>query len=407
MKGKAGGVPTFVFFGGPGESALDFGSLEALRASHAELLDVGDVVFVEQRGVGASRPNLDCEPVHLPLDRPLQRADFMAAYERILPDCIEAAGADMRGYTTVEIADDAEAIRRALGSERINLVGGSYGAQQAYYYIRRHGDRVNRAVLSQFLTPHAALVLPSTIDDYIHQIGERVGPAYGFDVGGGERLEALMQSVYAEVDARPVEIQVGDATLVAGRTDLEILTALALRRTHESWSLPALFGQMNEGEFGSVGPAMLQFYRGGLPVNAAVLALDSAAMTDRERRAQFAAEVGESLSGHGAHLPFPDVCEHLEPGHVPETYLDIEALGDVPILFIQGELDARARDEDLSALVSNDENMRLLLIKNVTHDLGRSVSDTIDAELRAITSGFLAGGEWPAVSEIEVPVSLK
>ena len=405
LAGRGNGVPTFVFFGGPGESVTDYETLEVLRSAHDHLLARGDVVFIEQRGVGASRPTLDCEPIRFPLDRPVTAAAVIQAHQRILPACIRAAGADMRGYTTTAIADDTEAIRETLGYDRINLSGGSYGAQQAYFYLRRYGQRVNRAVLTQFLAPGTSLALPSTIDDYVRQIGDRLGPAYGQASGGGEALQALVRAVYQRLAAEPVRIAVGDTEVTAGRTDLEIVTALALRRTRESWLLPMLFTQMEKGEFSFVGQVMLQFYRQAFPVNAAVLALDCSAQRVPGRQQRFRAEVDDAITGEGAHLPFPKVCDVFEHGTVAAEYSRSGSLHDVPTLFIQGELDARARDENLREAFAG-QNVRLLVIGNATHDLGRSVSETIGGQLDDIEARFLFDAAWPEIERIEIPLAL-
>jgi len=406
MEGTSGGVPTFVFFGGPGESATDYDTLDDLREAYGHLLAQGDVIFVEQRGVGASRPSLDCEAIRFPMDRPVTAQSMREAHARVLPACVEAAGADMRGYTTEAIADDADAIRKELGYTRINLSGGSYGAQQAYFYIRRYGEHVNRAVLTQFLVPGTSLAMPSTIDDYIAQIGDRVGPAYGQSEGGGDALTNLIRTAFDAVEAEPVEIQVGEVSVTAGREDLQVITSLGLRRTRETWLLPMLFTQMNNGEFGFVGQIMLQFYRQGLPVNAAVIAFDCADQVDPARRARFEDEAASALTGPGAHLPFPAACDTFDHGILADAYRRPGDLHSVPTLFIQGELDARARDENLGPVLAGQDNARLLVIGNATHDLGRSVSDTINAELNEIEASFLFDGQWPEHDRIDVPLSL-
>jgi len=406
LEGTDVGVPTFVFFGGPGESATDFGSIDALRSAYGHLLAHGDVVFIEQRGVGASQPNLDCAPIRFPLDRPVTPADMADAHARLLPACVATAGADMRGYTTAAIADDADAIREAMGYGQINLSGGSYGAQQAFYYIRRHGEHVNRAVLTQFLLPGTSLAMPSTIDSYIAELGERLGPAFGQPQGGGEVLSGLIGGVLERLEEEPVTVPLGETTLTVGRTDLEITTALALRRTRESWLLPMLYSQMDAGEFSFVGQAMMQFYRERLPVNAAVIAFDCADQTDPARLVRFEAEASVALTGAGAHLPFPAACDALDHGGAHEVFLSASDLRDVPTLFIQGELDARAHDEDLVPILAEQENARLLVIGNATHDLGRSVSETIGSDIDAIEAAFLSGGLWPEADRIDVPLSL-
>src|SRR5688572_13331352 len=43
--------------------------------------------------------------------------------------------------------DDLDAVREALGYDKINLYGPSYGATAAQYYLRQHEDRVRSVVL--------------------------------------------------------------------------------------------------------------------------------------------------------------------------------------------------------------------------------------------------------------------
>ncbi|HET9672503.1 MAG TPA: alpha/beta hydrolase, partial [Actinomycetota bacterium] len=61
-------------------------------------------------------------------------------------DALSGLHADVGRYTSTEAADDLDDVREALGYDRIDLYGGSYGATLAQYYLRRHGEHA-RAVL--------------------------------------------------------------------------------------------------------------------------------------------------------------------------------------------------------------------------------------------------------------------
>jgi len=403
LHSQGSAIPSFVFLGGPGESALDYDTMEDLRGAFGALLASGDVIIIEQRGGRASPTNLDCGSVVLPLDQPATRAGFDAAYEEALANCAEIRDADLTGYTTDAIAQDAEAIRAALHLDQINLSGGSFGAAQAYAYIQRYPEHVNRAVLTQFLPPQTSLAMPSTIDSYLHEMGDRVGPTLGIEEGGGDMLLTLARDVFELTEQEPVVITVGDIQVTAGRTDLEVLTALALRRTRDARSLPILFSQMQQGDFTFVGQVMLQFYRNGLPVNAAALALDCADLNHPELRGQFEMDLEASLAGPGSNIPFPDVCDHIAHGWNATAPLPDSTLNRVPTLIIQGELDARARDEVLVEWINKQPNTRLLTIQNATHDLGRSVSSTVGEQIDEIEAEFLLTGRWPDMSAIDLP----
>ena len=142
--------PVFVLAGGPGQSAIAIAP--QVMPLLARLNNRRDIVFVDQRGTGRSAP-LECddasrEPLSDQTDpeRQLARlAQCRAELER-LPHVAGPSG--LRFYTTTIAMQDLDAVRRALGVERIDLVGASYGTRAALEYLRQfprggaaHGPR--------------------------------------------------------------------------------------------------------------------------------------------------------------------------------------------------------------------------------------------------------------------------
>lgn len=133
--------PVFLLAGGPGQGAAELAPMvlpkfDAIRRER-------DVVFVDLRGTGASSP-LDCA-----VEDPHDVAESLAANFDVaeLDACLAEYDADTRLYTTPIQMDDLDAVRAALGYERINLFGISYGSRAALVYMRRHPERVRAAVL--------------------------------------------------------------------------------------------------------------------------------------------------------------------------------------------------------------------------------------------------------------------
>jgi pimeloyl-ACP methyl ester carboxylesterase len=62
-------------------------------------------------------------------------------------DSLLHAGTDLDGYTMIEVVEDVEAVRRALGYTRINLFSTSYGTQIAYLSCLRYPERVHRNLM--------------------------------------------------------------------------------------------------------------------------------------------------------------------------------------------------------------------------------------------------------------------
>ncbi|MBI5718318.1 MAG: alpha/beta fold hydrolase [Burkholderiales bacterium] len=149
--------PVFVFAGGPGQSAIDLaGSWSRLLA---RVSNRRDIVLVDQRGTGRSAKLACDEPVPT---APLATVLPAEAQARRLANCRETLQrlphGDLRHYTTWVAMADVEAVRQALGSPRVNLVGGSYGTRAALEYQRQFPQAVRRLVIDGVAPPD--MVLP-------------------------------------------------------------------------------------------------------------------------------------------------------------------------------------------------------------------------------------------------------
>jgi len=135
--------PVFRFAGGPGQDVTS-----AFRQHEDSWIrDERDIVLVSQRGTGGDN-KLDCPNaaddgnIQGYLD-PLFRTDLFR-------DCLAELSArfDLTKYSTELAADDVDDLRRALGYDRINVIGGSYGTRMALVYMRRHPETVRTAILN-------------------------------------------------------------------------------------------------------------------------------------------------------------------------------------------------------------------------------------------------------------------
>ena len=134
--------PLFALAGGPGEAGTQF--FAWMPSVFTDVLATRDIVLVDQRGTGASNP------ITLPQmpDTTGQSAAQADSRLKAWADrALAAIDADARFYTSTVAADDLDAVRAALGYEKIDLYGTSYGGTLAQYYLRQHGDRVRVAVL--------------------------------------------------------------------------------------------------------------------------------------------------------------------------------------------------------------------------------------------------------------------
>ncbi|MYU24817.1 alpha/beta hydrolase [Streptomyces sp. SID8352] len=138
-------------FGGPGGSGVD--ELAAGGQEFMQLTNGYDVVSFDPRGVGRSSP-VTCGPATAEImkatDPDRELTDPRAAL-RILRDasaqCAAHSGPVLRHMGTVDAARDLDVMRRALGDDRLNYLGFSYGTRLGAVYAARFPRAVGRMVL--------------------------------------------------------------------------------------------------------------------------------------------------------------------------------------------------------------------------------------------------------------------
>lgn len=150
--------PLFFLAGGPGQGAT--GVAAQVIGAFDGLHERRDLVFVDQRGTGASN-RLDCEDDE---DATLDEVLGHDLPTGRLAACRDGLDADLSQYTTPVAMDDLDEVRAALGYERINLYGASYGTRAALVYLRRHPDRVRTLVLDGAAPPSMRLFLEFASD---------------------------------------------------------------------------------------------------------------------------------------------------------------------------------------------------------------------------------------------------
>lgn len=124
------------YLAGFGSSAI--GDAEWAYRTFMPLEERHDLVFVEQRGTGAT-----AETCSLP---PEGEAD-PAAIGAAVTDCLASLQRDPRHDTTAAAVRDLDAARTALGYDTINLYGISYGVTTGLAYLQAHPEQVRTAVL--------------------------------------------------------------------------------------------------------------------------------------------------------------------------------------------------------------------------------------------------------------------
>jgi pimeloyl-ACP methyl ester carboxylesterase len=157
--------------GGPGSSGAEFALITNYFSP--EIRARFDVVGFDLRGTGRSAFIRCDQPDSAPDDEPAGPAEFDALrryHRQVAADCRARNLPVFDHADTAVNARDVDAVRRALGEEKISFHGISYGTLLGQQYAERYGDRVR------------AMVLDSTIDhsvDLRHFVGDRAAAEDG------------------------------------------------------------------------------------------------------------------------------------------------------------------------------------------------------------------------------------
>jgi pimeloyl-ACP methyl ester carboxylesterase len=140
---QAGATPSseavLALAGGPGQAALPLASF--LAKALAPALGGRDLVVFDQRGTGESGP-LSCPALASPAG-----AAGASSIGQLFEHCALQLGPARGDYTTQDSVQDIDAVRQALGYEKLALYGVSYGTKVALEYAARYPQHVSQLVL--------------------------------------------------------------------------------------------------------------------------------------------------------------------------------------------------------------------------------------------------------------------
>jgi pimeloyl-ACP methyl ester carboxylesterase len=403
------GPPVVYLAGGPGGSGIATAAGPRFPLFMA-MREAGDVIALDQRGVGQSRPNLECrETLDYPLDRPGDREELLRLYRDRSRACARFwtdQGVDLSAYNTNESADDIEALRHALGVEQISLWSTSYGTHLALAVIRRHERSVRRAILAGVEGPDHTLKLPGTVRrqfevlSQLYRSDSRVGPLVPDLLGFIEALCARLheQPAAAEVTAPETGQRIW---VTVGSFDVQLFAASMLGRISAIESFPAEAAAMSRGDFTPLARFALAYRRAPLG-SAMSWMMDCASGASDERYAQFEREEQEFPLGGLSDFPYPWVRDAWD---CPDLGADFRKpiRSSVPVLFVSGALDGRTPASNVDEVRPGFPNSQHVLIENTAHGDHLLLSSPATGERMV---DFMKGEPIPTTTISAPPISL-
>lgn len=373
------GAPIVYLSGGSGSG------IAAARGARLDfflaLREAGDVVTLDLRGAGRSRPRIDCPAGELlPVATPMGYDALTARLAHDARRCaasLRAAGIDPAGYNVREIVEDVDALRRALGAPRVRLWGTSTGSQLGLEYLRRHGAHVERAALFGVQAPDQNLHLPAAQERVVRALAAQFqGPNEAGAAPAQTDLVAVLRTVFDTLARRPQRVIVpapdrraernaADSVAVTlGTFDAQLLVAATLGERRAMALLPPVFGAAATGNYTPLASFKLEAARGGIQSPFEALG-DCQTGAPPARRRQAAREARTALLGR-ATLDFPGSCTGWG---VPELAASYRApvRSPVPVLLVSGTLDGRTPVANAEAALRGLPNGSHVIIEGASH----------------------------------------
>lgn len=339
--------PVLLLAGGPGQSAI--GLAPSVLPLFSRLNNRRDLVFIDQRGTGRSAP-LECdEPGDAAVavqNDPQRLRARLAACRQGLEKLPHVQGADgLRYYTTTIAMQDVDAVRRQLGVDRWNVLGGSYGTRAALELWRQFPGTLRRGVLDGVAPPDMALPLSMSTDsqaalDALFKACEQEAAC--------QRAHPQLRRDWATLlTSLPRSVLVSDPR--SGRRErFELSAEMVLNVVRGPLYAPALaaglpqaIGEAAAGRYEAL--AGLGAMSGPRPGRRSGLTLATGmhfsvvCAEDLPRLADIAEAPGRDFGGHSRRL-YEEVCADWPRGAVPPEFYQV-ATSPVPVLLLSGGLD--------------------------------------------------------------------
>jgi pimeloyl-ACP methyl ester carboxylesterase len=404
-KANASTPPIFFLPGGPTFQGLENSLRNAgyYQREIAPWLDASDYIVIGQRGIGSSKPNTVCEGTER---APANATDAQllalehAAHRRCQAFWRES-GVDLEGLTVMQAVADVDEIRTALGYDKIQIWGGSFGSHWGMAYMRFHPQNVVRAVLRGLEGPDNTYDSPWGLGKAIERIAAAADTSAalkGMIPPGG--LFKAFQDVIARVEKQPVNVTLTDSVTKKSqvvRVDADAVRALAMTGAR-GW--PAMVIALYRGDYTAAARIVS---RRGAPSGiqtASYYMLDCGSGISKERDAAMLADPAVRIIGE-RNADYRTGCPiwRSDNGDAFRTYFDTN----IPTVFVQGDWDTSTPIENAYELAPHFKNLHFVLVKGGSHGSLAEAVNASDAFRREMVEWFATGDKTNLPKEVALP----
>lgn len=390
---------------------------------YREYLDFADVVIMDDRGMGLSRPRLTCPENPAPVDFFKPETEQKNTISKTLKSCLahfEQKGHDLSGYNLNEIAADFNDIRRSLGYDKVVLQGTSFGSQTAFTIMQKYPEHVARAYLTGVEGMADTYDLPSEVHTATKAFirHANANPDVREQLPR-EDMGYTLRTIFTRLKEKPTTLTIetpdgkSQTLLLDNRTVSQLLLSLGTLRYRgdtpdlgsagASETIPLILALYYEAYDGlaAILSKRLHAASDDTVTNAAALAIDCASGLSKARRSQFT-RYPSTIPESAMFLPLG--YEGLTPG-LPDYFcstLNIPDMGDIwrtektseiPALFYHGDFDGTTPPENAQRAIKRFPNGKLVMVEGAAHY--KLEMEYLSQQLKDIRTEFIKSGKLP------------
>jgi pimeloyl-ACP methyl ester carboxylesterase len=362
--------PIVFFDGGPGEPSVASAgwhqeNLLPLRARR-------DILLVDARGTGRSA-SLDCEES--------AAARFQGYLDGFMPvnqvracrDLLRQR-ADLSQYTTERIVDDMAEVSAALGYEKVNAMGVSYGTRAVLVFLRRHPGRVRAAVLSAVVPTdtrvplYAARDAQRSLETVFAECAREPACAAAFPDPAADLATVLRQ-----VEQKPVPVEIADpetgqkVSMVLNRSGVVQTLRYMLYNNRGVARILLVLSQAARGNFAPLGE-MAHLFGSALTAASWGMYLSVTCAEDVAfiREEEIAAAVAGTFLGDFRARRQIEACREWPAAKIDPGFLQ-PVVSDTPVLAFSGARDPATPPGNGEQIMRHLKRGRLLVVPHGAH----------------------------------------
>ena len=325
---------------------------------------------------------------------------------------------DLAGYDIINMVEDINDLRQALGYEKITLRGTSFGSQWSFAYIQKYGNHVDRAVLSGvepldhgydshdgvwnvLLRIQSALADANDADNRLKLPDMKLTEAIKKVVQRLTEKEVMVDGHHPRnKSSRTIPIGVGDFQRIL-RTGI-----LARRESAQSLqNFPKFVFEILDEDYRYLASRIMQERSGSSGASLQTILIDNSLGISQARDSKLDSEPARKWLGELNY--FYKATRDVTPTPViPDAFRVLKS--DLPILFVQGDMDLSTPIENAEEALQTLTNCHMIRIARGTHGAFDQIADH-DPSFLSLVVKFLNAdfeGEKSSVRDLKLPTEM-